>query len=84
MAIDEIVKLIDAEISKRENDKFGIKVSENLFNKLCEEELISNEIFSAFGTGAFAMNLPAYRKKYFIFPDFELEEFQFRVGAARK
>jgi hypothetical protein len=78
--IHSIKSEIDEEISKRTSENIGIKVSENLYKELGKAGLITRATFSVLGTGVFAEELPAYDGKYYIFPDWELEGYKFKVG----
>nr|WP_321507822.1 hypothetical protein [uncultured Celeribacter sp.] len=80
MQIAEIIKEIDSEISSRSSDKFGIKVGCELYIALAEAQKIKKATFSAWGTGAFPEELPAYGGKYFIYHDWELGDWDFKVG----
>lgn len=71
---------IDNEISTRESDKFGIKVGGKLYIELAKAGHIEKVPFTAWGTGAFSEELPAYSGKYYIFHDWELGDYDFKVG----
>jgi hypothetical protein len=75
-----ITNQIDQEISTRTSDGFGIKVGSALYNALVKAGKIKKATFSAWGTGAFAEELPAYNGKYFVFSDWELGDRDFKVG----
>jgi hypothetical protein len=83
MDIATITTKIDQEISTRTSDGFGIKVGAELYNALVKAEKIKKATFSAWGTGAFAEELPAYNGKYFVFSDWELGDWDFRVGVPK-
>ncbi|MGO7403000.1 hypothetical protein [Rhizobium ruizarguesonis] len=78
--LQQIIDVIDAEIAKRKNDKFGIRFSLDLFNVLVSAKMIEMATFTAFGTGAFPQRLPAYRGKYYAFVDLEMAGLEFEVG----
>jgi len=71
---------IDNEISTRKSDKFGIKVGGQLYIELAKAGYIKKVTFSAWGTDAFPEELPAYNGKYYIFHDWELGDYDFKVG----
>jgi len=75
-----ISKQIDAEISSRSSNKFGIKVGGELYKELAKAGKIKKVTFSAFGTGAFPEKLPAYDGKIFIYVDWELPDDAYVVG----
>ncbi|WP_339690988.1 hypothetical protein [Celeribacter baekdonensis] len=80
MQIEKITEEIDREILSRSSDKFGIKVGGELYIALAEAQKIKKATFSALGTGAFPEELPAYDGKYFIYHDWELGDWDFKVG----
>jgi hypothetical protein len=80
MDIATITNQIDHEISTRTSDGFGIKVGGDLYNALVKAGKIKKATFSALGTGAFSKELPAYNGKYFVFSDWELDDWGFEVG----
>ncbi|MFP3547425.1 hypothetical protein SB748_28900 [Rhizobium sp. SIMBA_035] len=75
-----IIAAIDAEIATRKNEKLGIKFSLDLFNELVKAGKINMATFTAFGTGAFPQQFPAYDGKLYAFIDLELEGLAFEVG----
>ncbi|MBY3141833.1 hypothetical protein HFO65_29165 [Rhizobium laguerreae] len=75
-----IIAAIDADIAKRNSDKFGIRFSLDLFNVLVRAGKIKMATFTAFGTGAFPEQLPAYDGKYFASVDIEMDGLEFEVG----
>lgn len=81
MDINAIKAAIDNEISKRTSDNFGIKVGGEIYKELDKAGFIKMATFSAWGTGAFPQELPAYEGKYYIFHDWELDDYAFKVGA---
>ncbi len=80
MDFNTIKAAIDNEISIRKSDKFGIKVGGELYKELAKAGFIKKVTFSAFGTGAFPEEIPAYDGKYYIFHDWELDDYAFKVG----
>lgn len=80
MKIDTIKAAIDDEISTRASDKFGIKVGGELYKKLARAGMIKMANFSIWGTGEFYQKLPAYDGKYYIFHDWDLGDYEFKVG----
>jgi hypothetical protein len=81
--VENFCKEIDKEVSSRTSDKFGIKVGGELYKELARAGKIKLATFSIFGTGAFPEELPAYGAKYFIFVDWELDDYAFEVGVPR-
>lgn len=80
MDIAEIKTKIDAEVSKRNSNEFGIRVGGELYKELAKSDLIKWVPFSLWGTGAFTEHLPAYEGKHFIFHDWRLADYAFEVG----
>ena len=80
MQTEEIIQKIDREISNRSSDKFGIKVGYELYLALVKAQKIKKATFSVLGTGAFPAELPAYDEKYFIYHDWELDDWDFMIG----
>lgn len=80
MDINLIKAEIDNEISTKSSDKFGIKVGGELYKALAKSGFIKMTTFSAWGTGAFPQEFPAYDGKYYIFHDWEMEDYAFKVG----
>ncbi len=80
MDLNKIKAEIDREISTRKSDKFGIKVGGELYIELAKAGHIKKVSFSDWGTGAFPEELPAYHGKYYIFHDWELDDYDFKVG----
>lgn len=80
MDINTIKTTIDNEVSTRSSDKFGIKVGGELYKELAKAGFIKMATFSAWGTGAFPQELPAYEGKYYIFHDWELDDYDFKIG----
>lgn len=80
MELNTIKVAIDKEISTRNSDKFAIKVGGELYTALAKAGDIKKITFSAWGTGAFPEKLPAYNEKYYIFHDWELGDYDFKVG----
>jgi hypothetical protein len=80
MDINTIKAVIDSEVSTRKSEKFGIKVGGELYKELAKAGHIKKVTFSAWGTGAFPEELPAYEGKYYIFHDWELGDYAFKVG----
>jgi hypothetical protein len=80
MDISTIKTAIDNEVSTRSSDKFGIKVGGELYKELAKAGFIKLATFSVWGTGAFPQELPAYEGKYYIFHDWELDDYAFKVG----
>ncbi|MDW9359072.1 MULTISPECIES: hypothetical protein [Sinorhizobium] len=78
--LQQIIDDIDAEVAKRTSDKFGIRFSLDLFNALARGGKIKMATFSAFGTGAFPEQLPAYDGKYFATIDIDMNGLEFEVG----
>ncbi len=78
--LQKIIDAIDGEIAKRNSDNFGIRFSLDLFNVLVRAGNIKMATFSAFGTGAFPEQLPAYDGKYFASVDIEFDGLEFEVG----
>ncbi|TAX63344.1 hypothetical protein ELI00_37520 [Rhizobium ruizarguesonis] len=74
------IAAIDAEIATRKNEKLGIKFSLDLFNELVKAGKITMATFTAFGTGAFPQQLPAFDGRYYAFIDLDLDGLQFEVG----
>ncbi len=83
MDITTIINAIDAEISTRSSDRFGIKVGGELYKELAKAGNIKLATLAAFGTGAFPEKLPAYAGKYFIFHDWELGDYEYAVGVPK-
>lgn len=83
MDITTIINAIDGEVSSRSSDRFGIKVGGELYKELVKAGKIKLATFSAFGTGAFPEELPAYAGKYFIFHDWELDDYAYAVGVPK-
>lgn len=83
MDITIITDAIDAEILRRSSDKFGIKVGWELYKELAMAGKIKLREFSAFGTGAFPVDLPAYNGKYFISLDWDLNDYECIIGDSR-
>ena len=81
--LNQIIAHIDAEIAKRNSDKVGIKFSLDLFNALARAKKIRMATFTAFGTGAFPEDLPAYDGKYFASVDVEFGGLEFEVGVPK-
>jgi hypothetical protein len=79
MDITTITNAIDHEISTRSSGKFGIKVGSELYKALAAEGKIKAATF-AHATGAFPEARLAYDGKYAIFEDFELGDFEYKVG----
>lgn len=80
MDIIAIKNEIDDEVSTRSSDKFGIKVGGELYKALAKAGFVKMATFSAWGTGAFPQELPAYAGKYYIVHDWEMDDFAFKVG----
>lgn len=80
MDINQIINDLDAQILLKKSDKFGIMVSSQIFAALRQRGLITIEKFSVNGTGFLEDDLPAYKRKFFIFENFELQETEFRIG----
>jgi hypothetical protein len=80
MDISTIKAAIDIEVSTRSSGKFAIKVGGELYKELAKAGFIKLATFSAFGTGAFPQEFPAYEGKYYIFCDWELDDYAFKVG----
>ena len=80
MDISTIKTAIDNEVSKRSSDKFGIKVGGELYKDLAKAGFIKLVTFSVWGTGAFPQELPAYEGKYYVFHDWNLDDYDFKVG----
>lgn len=80
MNVEAIAREIELEVSTRNSDRFAIKVGGELYKALAKAGKIKKATFSAWGTGAFAEELPAYDGKYFIFHDWELDDQAFAVG----
>lgn len=78
--LQQIIDAIDQEIQKRGTDKIGIKFSLDLFNVLVRAGKIKMATFTAFGTGAFPEQLPAYDGKYFASVDVDFDGLEFEVG----
>ncbi|MDE0150161.1 MAG: hypothetical protein OXM58_17525 [Rhodospirillaceae bacterium] len=78
--IKTITQIIDAEIAKRQSKGFGIKVGIELYRELCEAGYITMEKFNVMGTGAFELELPAYKKTFAVAPDWTMEDDDFEVG----
>ncbi len=81
--LQQIIANIDAEIAKRDSDKFGIRFSLDLFNVLARAGKIKMATFTAFGIGAFPEQLPAYDGKYFASVDIDFEGLEFEVGVQK-
>lgn len=81
--LDTIINAIDSEIATRPNDKFGISFSLDLFNTLARAKKIRMATFSAFGTGAFPEDLPAYDGKYFASINFDFNGLEYKVGTPK-
>ncbi|ARQ60507.1 MULTISPECIES: hypothetical protein [Rhizobium] len=81
--LQQIIAVIDGEIAKRTSDKFGIRFSLDLFNPLVRAGNIKMATFTAFGTGAFPEQLPAYDGKYFAAVDIEMDGLEFEVGTPK-
>lgn len=80
MDINQKIAAIDAEIEKRSSPNFGIKFGVDLYRALAREGKITKATFSVFGTGAFPMEMPAYKGKYAAWDDWEIGDEDFSVG----
>lgn len=83
MDIKTITNAIDHDISTRSSNKFGVKVGGELYKALASAGKIELATFSALGTGAFPHELPAYDGKYFIYHDWELADYEYKVGVPK-
>lgn len=81
--LQQIIDAIDEEIAKRASDKLGIRFSLDLFNVLVRAGKIKMATFTAFGTGAFPEQLPAYDGKYFASIDIDFDGLEFEVGVPK-
>jgi hypothetical protein len=80
MDIDKIKSSIDAEISTRSSNKFGIKLGGELYEKFEKAGIIKMATFSAEGSGVLSETHPAYNGKYFVIRDFDLDDYAYEVG----
>jgi hypothetical protein len=80
MEITKKIAEIDQEISTRKSDKFGIKVGGELYRALAKAGKITKEKFSWLETKLFSEELPAYDGKYFVYHDWELDDWDFKIG----
>lgn len=77
---DTIIGLIDAEVATRKSEKFGIRFGTELYGELARIGKIKMATATAWGTGAYPEDIPAYDGIYYAISDWNLEPLAFKVG----
>jgi hypothetical protein len=71
---------IDAILAKHQGAKASIAFGFDLYREFARQGWLKMESFTAWGTGAFPMPVPAYRQSHFAYLDWNLPEEDFLVG----
>lgn len=61
----------------------GIAFGCELFNEFRDRGWFSLEFFGVLGTMSFAVRVPAYNKTHFVFPSWDIQDLEFKVGKSQ-
>lgn len=77
---------IKAELEKQlagASPSVGIAFGTELFNEFRKRGWFTLEVFGVLGTTLFAERLPAYNKSHFVFPSWDIQDLEFKVGKSQ-
>lgn len=61
----------------------GIAFGVELFDEFRKRSWFTLENFSVLGTSSFSEKLPAYKRSHFVFPSWDLDDLEFKVGTSK-
>lgn len=78
--VDDAKARIEAILKTHKGARAGIAFGVDLFSAFVQRKWIESQTFTALGTSAFPIEVPAYERSHFAWPTWDLEPHDFRVG----